>query len=80
MTIRKTSVKTEIVVDLTGPQGNSFAMLGLAKGLHKQLGMEKSFSVIEDEMISSGYENLVKTFDKYFGDYVVLEHPDKYFA
>jgi len=84
MTIRQTTVVSQPVIDLTGPGGNSYALLGLAKGLHHKhcddIGMEKDFSVIEDEMISSGYENLVNTFDKYFGDFVILEHPTEYFA
>jgi hypothetical protein len=37
----------------------------------KQLGLNGA-SIIE-EMKSGDYENLVEVFDKYFGDYVILE-------
>jgi hypothetical protein len=36
------------VIDLTGPQGNAFVLIGYAK-------------------------QFARTFDKYFGDYVILE-------
>tara|TARA_B100000287_G_scaffold417578_1_gene453515 strand:- start:549 stop:764 length:216 start_codon:yes stop_codon:yes gene_type:complete len=70
MTIRKKQNK-EIVIDLTGPDGNAFVLLAKAKSFAEQLGLN-SKEVI-DEMKSGNYENLVQVFDSYFGDYVVLE-------
>lgn len=70
MTIRKKQSK-EIVIDLTGPDGNAFVLLAKAKSFAEQLGLN-SKEVI-DEMKSGNYENLVQVFDSYFGDYVVLE-------
>jgi len=61
----------EIVIDLTGPQGNAFVLLGYAEQYAKCLGLD-SKKIIE-EMKSGDYEHLVVTFEKYFGDYVVLE-------
>ena len=61
----------ELVIDLTGPDGNAFALMAYAKRLAEQLGM--NYHVIIDEMIQGDYEHLVKTFDFHFGDYVVLE-------
>ena len=58
-----------IVVDLTGPDGNAFALMGLASRLAKQLGIERPTA----EMMSGDYENLLEVFDKNFGDYVILE-------
>ena len=58
-----------IVVDLTGPDGNAFALMGLASRLAKQLGIESPTT----EMMSGDYENLLEVFDKNFGDYVILE-------
>jgi len=58
-----------IVVDLTGPDGNAFALMGLASRLAKQLGIESP----TDEMMSGDYENLLEVFDKNFGDFVILE-------
>ena len=63
-----------IVIDLTGPEGNAFALMGKAKGLAKQLGYDSiAQQDIITEMQSSDYENLINVFDKYFGDYVILE-------
>ena len=69
--IRKKQLQRERVVDLTGPQGNAFYLLGLEGTLSKQLGLNAD--KITNEMKSSDYEALLKTFDKYFGDYVILE-------
>jgi hypothetical protein len=59
-----------ITIDLTGPQGNAFFLLGTASNLAKQLGMN-SEEIIE-EMKSGDYENLLEVFDGYFGDIVTL--------
>lgn len=61
----------ELVIDLTGPDGNAFALMAYAKRLATQLGM--NYHVILDEMKQGDYEHLVKTFDFHFGDYVILE-------
>jgi hypothetical protein len=71
MTIRAKSDQTEIIIDLTGPDGNAFALLGYAGQFAKQLGMD--FAPINKEMTSGDYENLLEVFDKYFGDFVILE-------
>jgi hypothetical protein len=63
--------KTEIVIDLTGPDGNAFFLLGTAGNLAKQLGLNEDS--VTKEMMGGDYENLLKVFDKYFGDFVVLE-------
>ena len=60
-----------IVIDLTGPDGNAFVLLGKAKGIAKQLELDGD--KIIDEMTQSDYEHLVETFDKYFGKFVILE-------
>lgn len=61
----------EIVIDLTGPQGNAFFLLGYAKKLAKQLDID--FPPILKEMQAGDYENLIQVFDNYFGDYIILE-------
>lgn len=60
-----------IVIDLTGPNGNAFYLLGTAKSLSKKIGLD--FQKVSDEMTSGDYENLVNVFDKYFGSIVILE-------
>lgn len=64
------------VIDLTGTQGNSFVLLGIAKDLHRQLKNViplPDIKTIQSEMFSSGYNNLILVFDKYFGEYVDLQ-------
>jgi hypothetical protein len=60
----------KIEIDLTGPDGNAFSLIGYAENLSKQLNFD--FKEIRTKMISSDYDNLVKVFDEYFGDYVIL--------
>jgi len=59
-----------IEIDLTGPQGNAFFLLGTAKNLAKQLGLDSN--EIQKEMMSGDYENLLQVFDKNFGSIVTL--------
>ena len=58
-------------IDLTGSDGNAFVLLGIAKGLCKQLEIEDD--IILDDMKSGDYEHLINTFDNYFGELVDLE-------
>ena len=59
-----------IEIDLTGPQGNAFYLLGTAKNLAKQLDLNGK--EIMEEMMSGDYENLLQVFDKNFGMFVTL--------
>jgi len=62
-----------IEIDLNGPNGNAFVLLGLVTKLGKRMGMTyDEIERIQDEMRLSTYELLILTFDKYFGDYVIL--------
>ena len=65
--------KSKIEIDLTGPDGNAFVLLGLASRLCKQLGYtsleEKN---ILDEMRLTDYEGLIYTFNREFGTIVDL--------
>ena len=70
--IRKKREKYDFtVIDLTGPDGNAFALMAYARRFGKQLDLDWK-SIIE-EMKSGDYENLIKVFDKHFGDFVILE-------
>ena len=59
-----------ISIDLTGPDGNAFVLLGTANRLAKQLGLDGK--AIQAEMMKGDYEHLVETFDKHFGEFVTL--------
>lgn len=60
-----------IIIDLTGPDGNAFALMGYATRFAKQLDLDDK--VIIKEMTSGDYENLLQVFDNYFGAFVILE-------
>jgi len=63
-----------IVIDLTGPDGNAFALMGYAKRFAKQLGWDKDqYHELINDMMSGDYEHLLEVFDKQFGTYVILE-------
>jgi hypothetical protein len=67
----RTKKSTEIIIDLTGPDGNAFVLVGTAVSLAKQLG--KDGKAIREEMMAGDYEHLLSVFDREFGDYVILE-------
>ena len=69
--IRKKKQPTERVIDLTGPDGNAFVLLGIAGNFCEQLEIDKE-PILKD-MRSSDYEHLIKVFDKHFGRLVTLE-------
>lgn len=59
-----------VEIDLTGPDGNAFNLIAIAGNLAKQLDLDKK--KIQSEMMAGDYEDLLKVFDKYFGEYVTL--------
>jgi hypothetical protein len=59
-----------IEIDLTGPEGNAFAILGLAKRLCREFGIP--FKPLANKMTSGDYENLIKVFDDKFGSVVTM--------
>jgi alanine-alpha-ketoisovalerate/valine-pyruvate aminotransferase len=62
-----------IEIDLTGPQGNAYFLLGTASKLGRQLGLDNDeIGVILRNMRSSDYENLINVFDANFGNIVTL--------
>jgi hypothetical protein len=66
----KTKQNKGIEIDLTGPQGNAYFLLGTATNLARQLGLNSE--KVCEEMKQKDYEHLVNTFDNYFGDIVTL--------
>jgi hypothetical protein len=70
MAIKKKVSKSTIEIDLTGPNGNAFYLIGTARKLSKQLGLDSE--AIQTEMMGGNYENLLKVFDKHFGHFVTL--------
>lgn len=61
---------TSITIDLSGPEGNAYYLLGTAKNLAKQLELDGD--EITKQMTSGDYENLLEVFDSNFGMFVTL--------
>lgn len=62
------------VIDLTGPEGNAFALMGMATRWGKQLSKTKpEIDAIIKEMTSGDYEHLLEVIDREFGEYVIFE-------
>ena len=59
-----------IEIDLTGPDGNAFVLMGYAIRLARELEMDAE--PILNEMMSGDYENLISVFDREFGSVVTL--------
>ena len=68
---KKKKHKGPIIIDLTGPDGNAFALMGYAKRFATQLGYDHK--MIIGKMTSGDYEHLLEVFDSYFGKFVILE-------
>ena len=65
--------KGPIVIDLTGPDGNAYALMAYAKRFATQLGWKDKGAALINEMMEDDYEHLLEVFDNAFGDFVILE-------
>jgi hypothetical protein len=70
MIVNNSPKKDKIEIDLKGPQGNVFVLLGIAKDLSNKFGYD--WEVIYTQMTESDYEWLIQTMDSYFGDHIIL--------
>jgi hypothetical protein len=68
--IKSIEEKQGIEIDLTGPDGNVFNLIGVGRRLCKQLSLNPE--EFTNKMMSGDYENAVNVFEEYFGDYVTL--------
>lgn len=70
MAIIQKSLPSKPVIDLTGPQGNIFSLIGFALRTARTLGLDAK--EIKEDMMSSDYEHAVQVFDNHFGFYIDL--------
>ena len=68
--IKEKNSKSVIEIDLTGPDGNAFSLMGYASNLCRDLGMNKT--PILNDMMSGDYEHLLSVMEKHFGDYIIM--------
>lgn len=74
MIVKKTNPsRRKLRIDLTGPDGNAFMLLGITKGLCKQNDMSEQWPAICADMQSSDYEHLLSVMEKYFGSIIIME-------
>ena len=62
---------TRPVIDLTGPDGNVFFVMGRAQEFYRQLGRD-DFDKLQADMMSGDYEHAIAAFERELGDYVTL--------
>lgn len=67
---KKDKIEKKPEIDLTGEDGNAFALIGKAKSYARDLGLDGE--MIAMEMMLGDYEDLLATFERHFGDYVIL--------
>ena len=70
MIVKKQKTKGKIKIDLTGPDGNAFMLIGMASRWAKQMGLNSS--EISAEMMSGDYEHLLSVMEKHFGDHIIM--------
>ena len=58
------------VIDLQGPDGNAFFLMGQAESWLRQMDRRDEFSAMRTEMMSGDYVNLLRVFKLKFGDLV----------
>ena len=68
--LKKDTIKKQ-VIDLTGPQGNAFYLLGVAMKLSKDIGLD--LAAVLDDLKGGDYEHLITRFDYHFGFIFDLE-------
>lgn len=70
---KKALKNKKLEIDLTGPQGNAFVLLGIARKLALNLGKtESEIDMMIKDMKSGNYPHLIQVFEKNFGDFVIL--------
>ena len=58
------------IIDLTGPEGNAFFLMGVVKKNAPLIGLDPDKII---ELMKAGdYENLITVFDNYLGEYFTL--------
>ena len=67
--IRNKRKNEKPLIDLSGPQGNAFYLMGVVLNTFRRSGAPELGESIVEEMQKGDYEHLLKTFDLYLGDH-----------
>lgn len=76
MALIKDDFPKKHTIDLRGPQGNAYYLLGTASKLANRLGLDAK--AIDADMTSGDYRRLVEVFDKHFGEIYDLLLPENW--
>jgi len=68
MAMLKKKMGGKMQLDLTGPDGNAYVVLGTCSRIARQLKID--WEPIQTEATSGDYEHLLKTLQTHFGDYI----------
>lgn len=74
--VRTCSPEQKLIIDIDGPEGNVFFLIGVAKKLADRLGLEGARIVTD--MQAYDYAHALRVFNKNFGEYVTLETQFEY--
>ena len=64
-----------LVIDLTGPDGNTLAIAAIMAGVFKQLDIRDEIPVYREKVLSGDYENVLEV----TGEYLDMLHIDYQF-
>jgi hypothetical protein len=67
--IRNKRKNEKPLIDLSGPQGNAFYLMGVVLNTFRRSGAPELGESIVEEMQKGDYEHLLKTFDLYLGEH-----------
>lgn len=61
-------------INLNGPEGNAFCLMGYARKWAKSLEYsQEDIEAVISDMMSGDYEHLLSVLETHFGKYVILE-------
>lgn len=61
----------KMVIDLSGPQGNSFSLMAIAKDLCKKTGKDSAAMI--GKMVSGDYQNIISILKEEFGEHIKVK-------
>lgn len=77
MAILKLTTPSQLVVDLRGPEGNAYMLIGLAERLGKTLGFSPDQREdVQNRLKAKDYNHLVHVMEHYFGHCVNFVLPE----
>ena len=67
-----------MIVDLSGPQGNAYALMGVARSIGRELNRPyNEIKEVETKMMSGDYDNLVKVLFLEYGEFIQFKKDGK---